>query len=130
MVLDPKTGELLAMANRPHFNLNLKDGLKEGATKFAERTGCPHICVTAGSRGAGLWWDDQWFWEPSEKIEVKDTVGAGDSFLASLMNGWIVKGLTPAENLKRASRVAEFIATCDGAMPSYKLNADGVPEKV
>lgn len=31
VVLDPKTGELLAMANRPHFNLNLKDGLAEGA---------------------------------------------------------------------------------------------------
>ncbi len=105
------------------------DALKTGAKLFAERTGCPRICVTAGSKGAGLWWGDQWFWEPAEKVEVKDTVGAGDSFLASLMDGWIVKGLTPDANLKRASRVAEFIATCDGAMPGYKLGADGVPVK-
>jgi hypothetical protein len=41
-----------------------------------------------------------------------------------------VKGLTPEENLKRASRVAEFVATCDGAMPNYELNADGVPVKL
>lgn len=106
------------------------DALKTGAKLFAERTGCPRICVTAGSKGAGLWWGDQWFWEPSQKVDVKDTVGAGDSFLASLMDGWMVKGLTPGENLKRASRVAEFIATCDGAMPSYELNADGLPVKV
>jgi fructokinase len=106
------------------------DALKTGAKLFAERTGCPRICVTAGSKGAGLWWGNEWFWEPSQKIEVKDTVGAGDSFLASLMDGWMVKGLTPGENLKRASRVAEFVATCDGAMPSYKLNSDGLPARV
>lgn len=105
------------------------DALNIGAKLFAERTGCPRICVTAGSKGAGVWWGDRWFWEPSQKIEVKDTVGAGDSFLGSLMDGWIVKGLTPEENLKRASRVAEFIATCDGAMPSYELSAEGMPVK-
>lgn len=31
VVLDPKTGELLAMASRPHFHLNLKQGLEHGA---------------------------------------------------------------------------------------------------
>lgn len=106
------------------------DTLKTGAKLFAERTGCPRICVTAGSKGAGLWWDDQWYWEASEEIEVKDTVGAGDSFLAALLDGWIVKGMTPAENLKRASRVAEFIATCDGAMPNYELDESGSPVRV
>lgn len=35
VVLDPKTGELLAMASRPHFNLNLKQGLQEGAMNYA-----------------------------------------------------------------------------------------------
>lgn len=35
VVLDPKTGELLAMANRPHFNLNRKKGLDKGAMNYA-----------------------------------------------------------------------------------------------
>lgn len=35
VVLDPKTGELLAMANRPHFNLIRKEGLSEGAMNYA-----------------------------------------------------------------------------------------------
>ncbi len=61
---------------------------------------------------------------------MKDTVGAGDSFLAALLHGWLVRDLTPEENLKRASRVAEFITTRDGAMPAYELNADGRPVPV
>ena len=35
VLLDPKTGELLAMANRPHFNLIRKEGLSEGAMNYA-----------------------------------------------------------------------------------------------
>lgn len=35
VVLDPKSGELLGMASRPHFNLNLKEGLAEGAMNYA-----------------------------------------------------------------------------------------------
>ena len=60
-------------------------------------------------------------------LKVKDTVGAGDSFLAALLHGWLAAGLAPAENLKRAARVAEFVATCDGAMPSYRLDSRGYP---
>ena len=104
-----------------------KEGLKTGAKQFSERTGCPRICVTAGSRGAGLWWKDQWFWEPAQEVQVKDTVGSGDSFLASLIQGWMVEELAPEENLKRSSRVAEFIATQDGATPEYELDEKGYP---
>jgi len=103
------------------------DALETGARRFADETGCDRVCVTAGSRGAGLFWERRWFWEPSEKVEVKDTVGAGDSFLAALLDGWLVRGWAPEANLARASRVAEFIATCDGAMPQYELDESGFP---
>lgn len=35
IVMDPKTGEIIAMANRPHFNLNLLKDLDKNATNFA-----------------------------------------------------------------------------------------------
>ncbi|GAA5484746.1 peptidoglycan D,D-transpeptidase FtsI family protein [Haloferula sargassicola] len=35
VVLDPHTGGLLAMANRPCYNLNSKEGLSEGALNYA-----------------------------------------------------------------------------------------------
>ena len=54
-------------------------------------------------------------------------MGAGDSFLASLLHGWLEAGLAPGDNLRRAARVAEFIASCDGATPNYELDAQGYP---
>ena len=35
IVMDPKTGEILAMASRPHFNLNLLKDLDKNAANFA-----------------------------------------------------------------------------------------------
>lgn len=35
IVMDPKTGEILAMASRPHFNLNRLDNLSEAGSNFA-----------------------------------------------------------------------------------------------
>lgn len=31
IVVEPKTGSILAMASRPHYNLNTREGLQEGA---------------------------------------------------------------------------------------------------
>lgn len=105
------------------------DELGEGARALSAKSGCPRVCVTAGSDGAGLLWEGRWYWEAGRTVEVRDTVGAGDSFLASLLDGWLERNLAPAENLRRSTRVAEFIATCDGAMPSYQLDASGMPSR-
>lgn len=35
ILMDPKTGEILAMASRPHFDLNRKEGLAEASMNFA-----------------------------------------------------------------------------------------------
>lgn len=101
--------------------------LEGAACEFAERTGCPCVCVTAGKQGAGLLWEGMWHFDPPEPITVKDTVGAGDAFLAALLHGWLEADLAPAENLQRAARVAEFVASCDGATPDYRLDARGYP---
>ncbi len=101
--------------------------LEAAARQFAERAACARICVTAGKRGAGLLWEGAWSFVPPEPIQVRDTVGAGDSFLAALLHGWLRGGLAPAENLRRATRVAEFVATCDGATPQYQLDSKGYP---
>ncbi len=35
IVVEPKTGNILAMASRPHYNLNTLEGLKDGASNYA-----------------------------------------------------------------------------------------------
>lgn len=94
-------------------------GREEGhARTLAERTGCALICVTGGAHGAGLLSRGQWCWEPGRPVEVADTVGAGDSFLAALLAGRL-RGLPEAECLARACRLGEWVAAHRGATPAY-----------
>ena len=59
IVLDPRSGELLAMASRPAFNLNLKKGMQEGAMNYAlqgiyEPGSTFKIVATAGALNEGI----------------------------------------------------------------------------
>lgn len=113
--------ELAKLMSREH---DLK-AVESVARDFAKRTGGARICVTAGGDGAGLWWDGDWFWEPARPIEVEDTIGAGDSFLAGLLKGWLLDGKEPASILAGACRLSEFVAGREGAMPDYRIGSDG-----
>jgi len=77
------------------------------------------IALTKGAKGSLLQTEnDQSFMEVT-KVQIADTVGAGDSFTAVL-----VAGLLQNHELKRihetATQVAAFVCTQDGAMPVYK----------
>lgn len=90
--------------------------LEQRARWLAARTGCHRICVTAGDQGAGALWEGRWYWEPARKIEVVDTVGAGDAFLAGFLAAWTT-GQPIGQCLKRACRRAEYVAGRPGAQP-------------
>ena len=89
------------------------------ARALAARSGCPTVCITAGEHGAGILSDGMWFWVASRPTQVRDTVGAGDAFLAGLICGLILHRESPAMALARACRLGEFVASCDGATPPY-----------
>jgi fructokinase len=100
----------------------------EAATrKLAEQHGLTRVCVSAGPYGAGLWWEGEWFWENARPVAVRDTVGAGDAFLAALLAGLLSRHEKPAAALAAACRMGEFVAGCDGATPAYVCNARGRP---
>jgi len=90
---------------------------QEHARTIAKDSGCQLICVTSGAHGAGLLANDEWIWETGRNIQVADTVGAGDSFLATLVAGLFASGPT-AETLARACRIGEYVASQRGATPS------------
>lgn len=93
--------------------------------RFAQRAGVAKVCLTAGATGAGLLLDGEWFWEPAKPVPVRDSVGAGDSFLAALLFGLLQGNQPAAEILRRACRLAEFVVTQDGATPAYSVDASG-----
>lgn len=82
-----------------------------------ERYQLKGIIVTRGGNGA-FFMDE--YNEVSEhqgfKVTVNDTIGSGDSFLASFITKWL-NGETPAEALKFACAVGAFVATQKGATP-------------
>jgi fructokinase len=86
------------------------------ARAIAAGTGVPMVCVTAGGEGAGLLNDGEWVHVPGRAITVVDTVGAGDAFLAALVDG-LLAGKPALEILARACRLGEWVATQTGAMP-------------
>jgi len=95
--------------------------------RFAGDNAITRVCVTAGARGAGLWWDGDWFWEDAQPVAVRDTVGAGDAFLGALLGALFVRHASPAAALAQACRMGEFVASRDGATPAYRLDTHGQP---
>src|SRR5581483_10785451 len=92
------------------------------ARALAGQTGCNTIVVTAGGRGAGLLRGGHWLWEPGRPVTVVDTVGAGDSFVASLVAHLLAGKFSDKEILAHACRLGEWVASRSGATPAYNFS--------
>jgi len=101
--------------------LNSKYNSLEQNLKFiAEETKTKHICVTKGAHGAVLFYDDALYYNSGYQIKVKDTVGAGDSFLAALVSK-LLNGENPQEAIDFACGVGALVAQSEGANPKLSL---------
>ena len=120
--------ELMKIANMIKFNeeeLNEiifhfrgpKEGIEKQLHFIAEKTQTTRICVTQGSKGAMLYDKGRFIHQSGFQITVSDTVGAGDSFLATLMEGFINERPIK-ETLKRACAMGALVASKKGASPS------------
>ncbi len=84
------------------------------------------IGITLGGDGAIFYDGSRWVEDPGSEIEVLDTVGAGDAFLAALMYGYL-QNLDLEENLSLANRLGAYVATCYGGTPDYSIqNLSGI----
>ena len=105
--------------------LDLDATPEQGFRQLHERFGTRHLILTLGSKGA-LWLTTaDTIRSKTFKIKVKDTVGAGDSFLAGMLYG-IYNGLDPQEAIDRASGLGALVASKEGANPiisTAELNA-------
>lgn len=105
--------ELLAGTELMHFTQ------KEKIMFIAEYFGCTTICVTRGENGAIILHNNQFYEHEGFKVDVVDTVGAGDSFLATFITGYLKNEKLPAI-LNNACAVGAFVAANRGANPVYK----------
>lgn len=74
------------------------------------------LILTCGINGSYVFTPGNVSFQPTPKVEVADTVGAGDSFTAAFISG-ILKGKTVAEAHAAAVRTSAYVCTQKGAMP-------------
>lgn len=79
------------------------------------------LILTCGINGSYVFTPGNVSFQPTPKVDVADTVGAGDSFTAAFIAG-IIKGLSVTEAHSLAVRTSAYVCTCQGAM--NRLPAD------
>lgn len=95
--------------------------LEASALELQQNTDCNRVCITAGSSGAGLLVGGDWHWVDAIPVQELDTVGAGDAFLAALVEGIVASNDPPGTTLRKAARLASFVAGSEGATPRYTV---------
>lgn len=74
------------------------------------------LILTCGINGSYVFTPGNVSFQPTPKVEVADTVGAGDSFTAAFIAS-ILKGRSVQEAHSRAVRTSAYVCTKKGAMP-------------
>lgn len=96
--------------------------IKKAAQQIAHSTQTDSVCVTMGGDGVLFYHHQQFYSFSGYPAKVKDTVGAGDSFLAGLLSG-----LQHTEDvnliLRQACALGAAVASSEGALPNLDLEA-------
>ena len=123
--------ELMQPANFVKFNddelyevagyLGSKYNSMEQTIAFvAERTQTETICVTKGAYGAVLYHQKIFYYNSGYRIKVLDTVGSGDSFLASVIYK-LFSGEGPQAAINFGCAVGAMVAKSEGANPIFTM---------
>ena len=113
---DDELYEISEYMNSPY------NSLEQNIHFIAEQTNTKHICVTKGSHGAVLYYNDTMYYNSGYKIEVADTVGAGDSFLAGLLTQ-LLTGNDTQFAINYACALGALVAQKEGANPKIEAAA-------
>lgn len=74
------------------------------------------LILTCGVNGSYVFTPTETHFQPTPRVEVADTVGAGDSFTAAFVAS-ILRGESIANAHKVAVNVSAYVCSCNGAMP-------------
>ena len=91
--------------------------MRQTCEKMVQDYGLKMLVLTCGTNGSYVFTDDGLTsFQDTPKVEVADTVGAGDSFTGSFC-ACIINGKPVQEAHKTAVAVSAFVCTQNGAMP-------------
>ncbi len=124
-------GELLALANVVKLNEQEADtlqsllgwsypSLEDFCKRTAEQFGWEAVCVTRGEAGCVLLVGEAYVEAGGYRVQVADTVGAGDAAAAALVHG-LEQGWPAAQIADLANRVGALVSTRFGGTPQWTL---------
>jgi fructokinase len=96
------------------------NSLEQNLDYIAKQTQTQYLCVTKGSHGALLSMSGHKFYNSGYYVNVRDTVGAGDSFLGSLLYQ-LCSCDDPQYAIDFACAVGAMVAQSAGATPELTL---------
>ncbi|PZR29979.1 MAG: carbohydrate kinase [Citrobacter freundii] len=85
---------------------------------FCEQFNIKQAVVTMGSDGAVFFDDGGIIQQKGLRVNVKDTVGSGDAFLAGLLSQ-LIRNTNAQDALRFANQLGAFVATQHGPCPEY-----------
>jgi len=92
----------------------------EQAAALARAYNITTIVVTMGGNGAMLYMDGRFYSHPGFRVQVADTIGSGDAFLAGFLSS-LIKGRSPEECLAIANATGALVASRSGGCPAYQV---------
>jgi fructokinase len=116
-ILKINEDELTLLAN--FYDLPSK--MESALEKLNELFDFKLVCVTLGSKGAVIYQDGEIISHPGYPVEVKDTVGSGDAFLAGFVSKFL-DNESPEKILDFACALGALVATFNGGTPKYDLD--------
>ena len=101
-----------------HEPENWTADLKEAMQQLRERYSLETLCVTLGPDGAALLDASGFTKQAGFPVEVADTIGSGDAFLAAFLYKTL-QGERPEKTLEFACATGAYVATKQGATPNF-----------
>lgn len=104
--------------------------LEECVKFIADQTNTNQICVTRGKNGAVLFIENKFLYNSGYFVTVADTVGSGDSFLATIISK-LLNGAPPKEAIDWACAIGAIVASKSGANPEIsKIEIETMMKKL
>lgn len=98
---------------------NLVGDVESRCKELMSRYGVDILILTCGTDGSYIFASaGERSFLPTPKVEVADTVGAGDSFTAAFIAG-LLQGKSIADAHRQAVDLSAYVCSCEGAMPSH-----------
>lgn len=98
---------------------NLVGDVESRCKELMNRYSVDILILTCGTDGSYIFTSaGERSFLPTPKVEVADTVGAGDSFTAAFIAG-LLQGKSIADAHRQAVDLSAYVCSCEGAMPSH-----------